>query len=842
MPQNIILDKIRKLILLKTGIKTISPADCRMISNCIQKEIQKNISETTLKRLFGFAEIKNKFSKYTINALLEYVEKTGNYELVERELLHNSSLGERFSAIRNNALEITQNTLKSLKNRCGVPFNFTIPRVFARFDFEYFYDSSYSFTAFISQAGYGKSTLLSHLVQELFLAPEAKYRKDVVLFVTARDIFDDQNEYTNLESRIKAKLGLTSRTNFLTYFKEKYERNDSKLVIVIDGFSDLITTSNSKPLVFDKLITLMSCVGDDPFVKVIFSMRSTLWSRFYDRIRNIPFIHQKWFPGTYFNIKDQSNIPPLTIIEIEEILKRMHPKRSGELCPQLKEKLKYPFYIQWYYLLKEEFPDFDSYTNILFFEIINRFIHEKVYHTAYATEKVLFCRKIIMLSAHGKGRKTVPKSALIAELSNFKNAYKELLSEGILMEEKQEAENFPIELVRFVHPHVFEYFLFIELLNDVDNKMDRTFFENINHKYAGNPVRFQVLQWSARLLIIKSELSGLEYILGLNLSNYEKTYLIYFIAENINYRLPLQPSLNDYLRGDDLHQMMMGHIIHFDFIDSCYKEAVSSLLAVSRNKKYTLLYHVILSVYDCLELDIVPLQHRLAAMQTLRDEGKMWSIDPVPILECIYGTLTGRPDCSSTIKAVEVYETGQQQMDRLPTYEEMLSFLLMIIANVFHGHPNESTSLINAVTAYYPKMVSAGNVYPSYLSGMMAFIMARANMDGATASLSKHRSKIGCADLIANATPYIQAIHLSAKAYASKNSKDYKQAIVHVEECIKIFKRNKFALGEIMMYQLMIDIYKATTDEDKKTHYTHQKLQLIDQKKLDPSIFHLIKN
>ena len=59
MPEIVILDNLKRLILIKTGIKIISPSDCKFISISIQKELHKSISETTIKRLFGFAEIKN---------------------------------------------------------------------------------------------------------------------------------------------------------------------------------------------------------------------------------------------------------------------------------------------------------------------------------------------------------------------------------------------------------------------------------------------------------------------------------------------------------------------------------------------------------------------------------------------------------------------------------------------------------------------------------------------------------------------------------------------------------------------------------------------------------------
>jgi hypothetical protein len=81
MVNTFLLQELKRLILVKQGISTIVPSDCQIISIAIQRQIKKNISATTLKRLFGFADLKHDFSKFTINTLKEFVG------LVEEERL-----------------------------------------------------------------------------------------------------------------------------------------------------------------------------------------------------------------------------------------------------------------------------------------------------------------------------------------------------------------------------------------------------------------------------------------------------------------------------------------------------------------------------------------------------------------------------------------------------------------------------------------------------------------------------------------------------------------------------------------------------------------------------------
>ncbi|RZL47821.1 MAG: hypothetical protein EOP00_10825 [Pedobacter sp.] len=530
MPNTLILQELKRLVLIKNGITTINPSDCRVIALAIQKELKKNVSETTLKRLFGFASIHHQFSQFTINTLMEYVGITDDKPIETPMGFLALDALQDIGHLRLKAERITNYTLLNIRNRCSVPYEMTIARRFAKHDFEFFYTSKFSYTAFISQPGYGKSILISHLVQQLFIDETAPHKKDILILINADHIFNkDLAEFT-IEERIKFKLGLHPSTNLISYFDEQWRKNGIKLILIVDGFSEMIITKSTKPRIYDRIIDFIASIENSESVKMILSLRSTTWNRFYERVRFSHFIRSKWFSGSYYHTKEYVNVPPLSEIEVEQIFKKMSSIDSRKLNANLKAQLKFPFHIQWYYQLKEEYPNFESYTNISYYEIIARFIKEKVYNSTYATEKVLFCKKVIHLSNYGRKNYAVLKEDLIKDLPVFKNAYMELLASGILMEEKQEVNGFPTEYVRFIQPHIFEYFLFIELNELFNQQMDESFFVTINEEYIGNQVRFQLLQWSVRWLVKFNRLKELKAVLNLNLNNYEKNYLIYFIA------------------------------------------------------------------------------------------------------------------------------------------------------------------------------------------------------------------------------------------------------------------------------------------------------------------------
>lgn len=67
-------EELKTKVESRAGIDHPCPADCKKIADDIYENTQKRISETTLKRFFGFVSAKHKLSKYTLTALTEYIE------------------------------------------------------------------------------------------------------------------------------------------------------------------------------------------------------------------------------------------------------------------------------------------------------------------------------------------------------------------------------------------------------------------------------------------------------------------------------------------------------------------------------------------------------------------------------------------------------------------------------------------------------------------------------------------------------------------------------------------------------------------------------------------------
>lgn len=836
MEYNNRLEELKGLILSKLGIRFITPADCKRISIEISKHLNKNVSETTIKRLFGFAVVKHKFSTFTLTTLAEYVD----IAIAQTQVAISSiEFTDEWKMLKEKSDAITSFTLKTIRNRSGIPYDMTISRKFAEHDFDEFYNGEFIFTTFVSQPGYGKTILLSHLTENLFYKSNAVHKDSAVLFITAYSFFNKDAMHLHLEEQLKLHLQIDTNENVLQYINRLQTAHGGKFFIIIDGFSEVVLKKEDKTILYDSIINLICSLEDCKHIKLIMAMRSTTWIRFYDRMRHSSFLKAKWFPGNYFNLHELSNVPPLSEKEVDIIISKINYLDNKKINPRLKAQLKFPFHIQLYYQLKEEDPDFNYYTNITFYELVSRFIQEKIYRSNYYTEKILFLKKIIQLTGYGRTSNSVEKDALIAELSAFRNAYMELLADGILMEEKRSDDAHPKEYVRFLHPHMFEYFLFVEILEQFHLQVSKEFFIYINEEYDYNQVRFQLLQWATRFLIKTGNFNSLKSLFTLNLNSFETNYIILFIAEEIKYRSKYNAEILGILEDDKFHEVIISRLINMDFIDSCYPEAIVALIEIARNTEDLLMYYSILGIMQIIRLNKDGIQNIINKLSPLASN--KWMINPVHLLEIILSRLNGEPIVhENLLEQIEAFKNGDnpflvkenQQMET----REGVTYVLLLLVNVFLGDAQSARKIIENIVRLHPKEIKNKSNFDLYILSLYGIYGAKLFPGRKTNQIENimvHLSGRSNSFL----TKYQESILMMFQAEQAYYRKEYSLSISHAKECLSLFKRNGVVLNAMHVFNLLIMIYTDLENYDLVNEYKYEKLCLLDEQGLSRQLF-----
>lgn len=836
MEYNDRLNDLRHLILLKSGIKFITPADCKRISIEISRQLNKNVSETTIKRLFGFAVVKHKFSNFTLTTIAEYVdaESINQGILPERE-----SKTSGWQSVKEKVDKITNFTLKTIRNRSGLPYEMTIGRRFAEHDFDDFYQGDYVFTSLISQPGYGKTTLLAHLTEKLFLSPNAQYQTSTVFFVKAYNFFNLEQLNLNLEDQLKSQLEIDSDENTLAYINKHQTKQGGKFIIILDGLAELLLKKEQKNQLFDSIINLICSLEGYKNIRLILSMRSTTWVRFYERIRHSIFLKSAWYAGHYFNLQDLSNVPPLSEKEVELIISKINNLNDRKFNPKLKSQLRFPFHIHLFYQLKEEDPDFNYYSNITFYELVSRYIQEKIYRSNYYTEKILFLKKVIQLTSYGNKTNVVPKNSLIQELSAFKNAYMELLADGILIEEKRYENEHPTEYVRFLHTHMFEYFLFVEILEKFHLQVNASFFEYINTQYDSNHVRFQLLQWTIRFLIKTGNFETLKSIFSLKLNNYEINYLILFIAEEIKYRSKYNPGLDLAVDDHNFHDLVIAELSNFDFIDSCYREAIGTLIDIANKDEHLSIYNALLGIIDVLSIDKAEVKKRIENLNTL-NIGE-WIANPLDALQIIHKRLNATSvGYNKLLMQIDAFKTGENPFGinaNVPMdTKQGISFILILFANFFTSDYEGNIKIIEAFAEFRPDLFCKNNTFVVFLLSIYGISESKRSPSKRAHQIEQLYNDIS--DLNnPNFTKYQEAILMMHQTEELLHLRKFEQAAEHAKECLELFKRNEMIFDAIACYNLLINIAEIINDQHMVNEYRYEKILLLDERQISGSLF-----
>jgi hypothetical protein len=830
--------ELKSSIMQKLGIRAITPGDCKRISMEISKSLKKNVSETTIKRLFGFAETKHQFSRFTLTTLLEYVEQADNLQLVKPEFadLNTKELNGNRDQLHNKSLTITSCTLKRIRNRSGLPYEMTINRKFAENDFNEFFKSNYRFTCFIAQPGYGKTTLLSHLIETSFYSENPAFEGSSVLFLNIGNLINEDQSF-DIEDALKEQMKIPVKQSFTNLVDRYYSGDHKKFIIVLDGFCEVFLKRERRNQLFDSIINFICELEDFDAIKVVMSMRSTTWIRFHERMRHSSYLKSVWYQGSHFDSNDISNVPTLTTKEVDQIIAKMNMSNVGEINPKLKAQLKFPFHIQLYYQLNEEDPNFNYASNLPIYEMISKFIQEKIYRSNYFTEKILFLKKIIQLTDYGKRGSFVSKSHLIGELSVFKNAYMELLVDGILMEERTSEDSHPQEFVRFVHPHVFEYFLFIEILEKFDLNVSIGIFNFIKTEYEGNHMYFILLQWAIRFVVKTGSFDTFNYIFNLGLYNYEKNYLILFFAENLKHRLNTQPNTADLIKQHQIHDLITKQLLVFDFIDSCYKEAISVLIEVSNSDEQRLTYHSILAIPDLLSLDKDKIKSRINQLAELQDPGENWIINTNVVIGMVYKKIIDHHISSKEIELVMQQIMSPHSNVKDFGTKEATSYILAFAFNLFFGDQKKVILLIEDIRRQLPKLFYKRTSFSVYLLNILGMAGARTNPGRQTDQIERIISKVSENKNRYSFTEYSDSLFRLFKAEQSKNRKEYAKAISLAEECLDIFKRNHLNANTLLVYNLLIGIYTDLNDTGKLNEIKQDKRCFMDDRNLPLHLF-----
>lgn len=560
-------------VLKKFGVDHIQPNQCKHLAQSVLKQTGKLVSETTLKRVFGLAATQHSFSRYTLNTLAQYCRyrdwEEFQQQCQQKHPRTQSANQSKWSDIKKKATAVSQYTLLALKNRSGIPYNNTVPRQYCLSHVERFLESDYAATLLIAPAGWGKSLAVAHAAEHNWFGAHALHPEDICWFINAHAAGSLLLKGFSLSSWLDNQLSLGNGENFREYFSTHPNERGGRLVLIIDGFDEITMGADKLKMLYGKLEDFVYSNDQHPWVKVILSIRSATWAEVFQQSLQLPSFRKYWYLGPEMDEDTNTNIPLLTEHEVRTVLQNFNFESNAirGLSDSFVQKLRHPYYLQLFCQFSQQPGHSFVDEHLSLFEIISRFIQQRVFNSPSNTFKIRIIEKMLQLLDMGKNGLRTDKSALLKQNPELFPAYKELITDNILVEENYSQEIMFNVKVRFAHNFLLEYFTAMHFIERNGNQVIAPLLKQIQEYFPQSPFRMSVLKWVLRFAITSNNAEGIQQILMMPLATIEKAHLLEYVV--LHYQQADKQDMlqqifhHGYFRKNSISTFMNDDFIHF---------------------------------------------------------------------------------------------------------------------------------------------------------------------------------------------------------------------------------------------------------------------------------------
>jgi hypothetical protein len=628
-------DLLKKELTDKAGMAYITPADCKALSLMLFNKTQKSISETTLKRIFGFAYSKFTPSLFTMNALAEFCGYTGwdaFCQSRQKTAVKKENHVYKPDRITTKAERITNFTLQTQVNHSGIPFQYTTPRKFINEQLSIFMQQPYTATVFTAPAGYGKTIGLCHWVKDLIKANTQKDEKDLILFFNGSTL-NSSLQNIHLNHWLMGLIGLSPDED-LEGLAEIAEDFNGRFILIIDGFDEFQFRNNTFETVFNQLADIIAMYHKYPWFKVILTMRSSTWSNFREDIIAKPDV---WFTGFMMDNNQTLNVPLFTSEEIKKLCVNINPNIAHDITLPIIDKLSHPLYFQYYYQRYSDNFSLSHFNDLTYYHLVGANYYHSVYKGHYAIEKVLLITGIINQMDTDNRVYEVSKIKIYELIKKYGSAYQEMISAGIIEELNLSRENKLNFIVKMTDETTLEYALAMILMYNNNYVFDDNLV-NLADLVFSRDKKLPIIKWFIYNAVHKDYKFELKALLNVQLLPSEKSEIISFIGELLKIE---HVNIHMTERMEDLFKQVcsedfFNYFISLEFIDIGYEEVLETFLHFRLSTQQQILIKTCLAAIAVMQLDLNKIEKHLADLKQYNLKGlQNLPLNPVNCIETI---------------------------------------------------------------------------------------------------------------------------------------------------------------------------------------------------------------
>ncbi|MDN3548561.1 hypothetical protein [Mucilaginibacter aquaedulcis] len=635
-----LFELLKSSVLANSQLTRIQASDCKVLSVLIKTKTNQTVSETTLKRIYGFAISKFKPSLFTIDVLSNYCGYKGWIDFCEKQDKQYQKTDQEtmdWDSLAHKAAKITNFTLQALKNKAGIPFNQSIRRNFLDKHFDEFLKGDYSATVLMAPPAYGKTMALCHWVDEKLTLNATSGNNDIILFFSSNALMNVLISGKDFNDWLLALLGYTLEEDIIALLNND-KRKEGVFYLIIDGLDDHMFKNNWFQLLLDQLMDIFSFYQSYKWFKLIVTMRSANW---INNRHILDYEHPKWFTGTITDPSVYSNVPLFNLQEIKDLCLKINPEMQIPIPADVAHNFNHPLYFQFYYKQNKDNFSLSNIDHTSIYDLISNFIFNKIYQGHYAADKTLLIKGLIENMEFKKREYDVDKLKVNYLFGQYNQAYKELLGIGFLKETNNSSNSNFNTYVQFGNNNFLELAIANKLLQDNNNAFDAQLMKAINQQFLNNDLKVPILKWAIMHAIRNGQQQNLNLLPKADLNPKEKSELLVFLGDLFNKTPPpsnqiISGSLSDYF-SYDCSDGLFYYFLGLEYINVDYKKTLLSLLKFNLSNRKKILIYTSLGIIAAFQLDMASLESYSIKLNGFTHEDyQEFVLSPADCLTTIY--------------------------------------------------------------------------------------------------------------------------------------------------------------------------------------------------------------
>ena len=797
-----LFETLKLRVLECSSIKSITPGDCKALSSLIYSKTKLTISETTLKRVYGFAYSKFRPSLFTIEVMAKYCDFDGWDNFCESQGKLSSKTSNDnvdWKTLSDNASKITSFTLQALKNRSGIPFTQTIKRKFLDDHFDEFLAGDYTATVFTAPSGYGKTIGLCHWIDEKI----ASGSDDIILFFSSSALMNVFLSGRDLNDWLLALLGYSSQDDISVLF-DINKRRDGKFYFIIDGFDEHMFKIDQFQLLLHQLTDIFSFYQSHDWFKLILTMRSSNW---INNRHDMEFSNEKWFTGFITDDNLTTNVPLFNIQEIKELCVKINPNIQSSIAIDIANNFNHPLYFQFYYKQHKDDFTFNNVDHICIYDLVSVFILNKVYLGHYATEKLLLLKEMVGQMEFANGVYELNKLKIHDLLKQYNHAYNELISIGFLREVNISSEVQFKTRVQFGNNHFLEYTIAKELLLNNNTKFDLSVINIINDT-INDKHKLPVLKWCIMHAVKSGQQESFDLLSHITLSPKEKSELIMFLGDLLQKICSSLHNSDEAVANyfkQDCSDGLFYYFFGLEFVSIDYKNTLGTLLKFNLSNSKKIIAYTGLATIAIMQLDVKKLEEYITRLKTFpQDDFQQFSINPLHCLDAIYQYLKYGVIKKDFFSALTSFYFNPSINNNLNNKANELTFLLAGYSLLILQRPFKILRFINGLKTVHKPGAAASFSYNFFLkalaSGAYYFLDNKNEVSGIYNSIAlvyKQEEN--------SATAFMKARFYSLKIKLSIMNEDYTAISSYLNALTQVCDESGDKLSKLFVYNVILN-------------------------------------